>query len=332
MTALLIVLVIALAGVLIFLATREAEYDVRRSLFMQVESQRVFDKVRDLSTWQEWSPWLMHEPETRLSYSNPADQEGAWYRWDGQRVGAGQITHERFEAPQRIEQKIEFTRPFKSVSKVSWEFVPQANGTEVTWRIQGRMPFLLRFMTATTQRMIARDYDLGLALLRGLLDPSAERPRIEFVGRVQLPVKSALAIPFTGDIDLMIRAMQSGFTSLAAHVEQSGGGIAGSPFTAYHQVNLKTMRFRCDLALPVSDATPRGEFEKKQFPGGAYFKVTLQGSYGFLESTWHSAISHIRMLQQKRDRTRPSYEVYENDPAAVVHSNEILTSLYIPIR
>ena len=140
---------------------------------MNVDRQTVFNKVRDFRSWAEWSPWLMHEPDTRLEFSQSPEQEGGWYTWDGDRVGAGKLTHVSIEPPDRIEERIEFLRPFKSVSAVWWEFVDRDGQTEVSWNMKGAMPFFFRFMTRMMSVMIGKDYDLGLALLRGTLDPRA---------------------------------------------------------------------------------------------------------------------------------------------------------------
>ena len=330
-TILILIGVIILAG-LIYLASLDGSYEVRRSLLMDVDAQTVFDKVRDFKTWKDWSPWLLHEPETSLTFSENYTQEGGSYSWDGKRVGAGKLTHKKFAAPQRIDEEIEFIRPFKSVCKVWWEFVEQNGQTEVSWCMQGRMPFLLRFMTIMTSSMIAKDYALGLAMLRGQLDKTAERPVIDFQGTTERDAQSALVIPFAGELAEMVKVRQEGFPKLTDHVESSHGTPTGPPFTAYHEVNLQKMFFRCDLALPVSADADKGEFQYKDFAGGKYFKVTLQGSYEFLELAWYSAMSHLRMIKLKRDKSRPSYEVYENDPRAVVSTNEILTTLYMPIR
>ncbi len=332
MTTLLILLgVIVIAG-LIYLASLDGSYEVRRSLLMDVDAQTVFDKVRDFKTWKDWSPWLLHEPETSLTFSENYTQQGGSYTWDGKRVGAGKLTHQSFDAPWKIEQEIEFIRPFKSVCKVWWEFAGQDGQTSVSWCMRGRMPFLLRFMTKMTSDMIAKDYELGLAMLRGELDKTAERPLIEFPGETLLETKSALTIPFAGGMDEMLKAMQEGFPRLVDHVASSRGAQTGPPFTAYHEVDLKRMFFRCDLALPVSEQTERGEFQYQDFVGGSYFKITLQGSYDFLGLAWYSAMCHIKMHKIKRDKSRPSYEVYENDSRAVQSTNDILTTLYIPVR
>lgn len=65
-TILFFLAVIVLAG-LIYLSTLDKNYAIRCSLFMDVDAQTVFEKVRDFKTWKDWSPWLLHEPDTNLT-------------------------------------------------------------------------------------------------------------------------------------------------------------------------------------------------------------------------------------------------------------------------
>ena len=92
------------------------------------------------------------------------------------------------------------------------------------------------------------------------------------------------------------------------------------------------MHFVCDIAIPITDNTKSKEFEIKQFSGGRYYKVTLQGAYRFLELAWHAAYSHLCVLKIKIDKSRSSLEVYENEPHSVTNSNSLITSLYIPVK
>ncbi|MDJ0807323.1 MAG: GyrI-like domain-containing protein, partial [Gammaproteobacteria bacterium] len=151
-------------------------------------------------------------------------------------------------------------------------------------------------------------------------------------GTLEREAQAAISIPFAGQMDEMVKAMEVGFPRLGEHVEKTQGTPAGPPFTAYHEVDLKRHFFRCDMGLPVAEGSDKGDFQYKSFVGGKYFKVTLLGSYDFLEHAWYSAMSHLRMIKLKLDKSRPTYEVYENDPCTVASTNEILTSLYIPLK
>lgn len=296
---LLIFLLLALAGMVIYLFFQEGTYTVRRSQLVNAGIDTVFDKIRDFKSWAEWSPWLIHEPETKLEFSGNCSEEGGFYTWDGQRIGAGKLTHVKFERPHRIVQKIEFFRPFKSVCEVGFEFAEEEGQTRVAWIMQGKMPFLLRFMTKKTRDMIEKDYDLGLAMLNGQLDDNAEYPVLQFEGETVLESVQSLCKGFSGGLEAMEEAMKQGFPKLMDFIEQQDGKAVGAPFSAYHKVDIKTMQFVCDMAIPVEDGIDAGEYQLKKLGGGRFFKVTMKGSYQFLELAWYSAIAHVHMIKLK---------------------------------
>ncbi|MCU7924288.1 MAG: SRPBCC family protein [Candidatus Thiodiazotropha sp. (ex Dulcina madagascariensis)] len=333
MTTVLIVLAVMIAVPLLYLAALDGSYTVKRSLEIGASRKTVFDKIRDFRSWSDWSPWLMHEPDTTLVYSDTPDQEDGWYTWDGKTVGAGKLTHEKFTGEEKIEQRIEFKRPFKSVSSVWWEFEPiDDNTTLAHWNMAGTMPFLFRFMAKKMPDYIGKDYDTGLYMLRSELEPDTEVPRISFHGPTELPDQTALAIHFEGHLEALKKAMMEGFPRLGNYVDDNNLPATGYPFTIYHKVDLGKMHFNCDMALPVAAETTSAEFEVKSYPGGRYYKTTLKGSYEFLELAWYQAHSHLQMQKIKPQHKRASLEVYENDPATVSHTNEIITSIYIPIK
>lgn len=321
-----------IGGVLIYMVRIPAGFEARRSRVIPIDRQTLFDAVRDLRGWKSWSPWLLHEPEATITYSEEPDSAGGSYRWDGRHIGAGTLSQVRFQEPDRIDQHIVFRRPFKSQSDVWWEFKAHEGGTEVTWGMRGRMPFALRFMAPMMSRLIAKDFDLGLAMLQGHLDPGSEHPRIRFIGPTEREPQTVITIPFSGGMEAMVETMQKGFPRLAAHLEALGSEPAGPPLTAYHKVDAKTAGFVCDLAMPIQGGTDPGPFAVKRLGGGRYFLTEVQGSYDFLDPAWHSLMSHLRMVRLRQDPNRPSLEVYENDPSRVAHSNELLTRIFVPIR
>ncbi len=328
---LLILVVILIVAGLVYLARLDGTYEVRRSRSINANVDVVFDKIRDFKSWPDWSPWLIHEPNTALYYSADYSEEGGFYTWDGQLVGAGRLTHKKFDRPHRIHQSIEFTRPFKSVCKVEFEFEQKNGQTEITWVLQGQMPFLFRFMTKKTKAMIAKDYDLGLAMLGGELDPQSEFPRIQFMGDATLDPVTALCEYFEGPQIEMERAMQQGFPALENYIIDTKGTITGQPFTAYHNVT-KDVIFECDMSIPVMEGINQGNYTLKHFDGGRFYQICLMGSYEFLELAWYSAIAHVKMMKLKVDQTRPMLEIYENDPRQIADTNELQTTLYIPLK
>ncbi len=327
-----VILAVLIATPLLYLASLKGQYHVRRSRNISCDINTVFDKLRDFKSWPEWSPWLIHEPDTLLSYSDSFDEPGGYYTWDGKFVGAGKLTHLEFDRPVAIRQKLEFQRPFKSICQIGFDLKETGNGTGVSWSMHGHMPFLLRFMIRRMVPMIQKDYDLGLAMLAGQLDPEAEYPRISFEGECRLQEVRCLCKGFAGNLPDMQKAMQSGFPELAQYVQDQGARKTGTPRSVYHKVNSDKMYFECDMAVPVTGEINQGPYSLKTCAAGRYFRTVLRGHYDYLPLVLYSAFAHLQMYKIRVDRSRPSIEIYENDPQDCASSNEWITGVYIPIR
>ena len=330
--AILFILIGLIVWGLIYLATLDGSYAVRRTKLINTDIGTAFDKIRDFETWSDWSPWLMHEPHTKLRFSDNCSDEGGYYTWDGKLVGAGKLMHVKFERPNRIEQGIGFTRPLKAICQVTFEFSEKEDQTEVAWIMRGKMPFLFRFMAKKTADIISKDYDLGLAMLAGQLDPNAEYPCFEFVGETTFEPVHSLCKGFEGGQQEMEAAMKTEFPKLNTYIENNYGRITGKPFSVYHKVDTKNMEFVCDMAIPVAEGIDSGAYQLKTLGGGRFYKIILKGNYQFLDLAWYAAMAHLRMLKLKYDTMRPSLEVYENDPSEVSTSNEIQTTIYVAIK
>ena len=86
------VAVLALAA-LIYLASLDGGFRVRRCLEVNAPTEQAFAAVLDLRCWPQWSPWLLHEADVELIYSDNYQAEGGYYSWAGKVVGAGKLTH-----------------------------------------------------------------------------------------------------------------------------------------------------------------------------------------------------------------------------------------------
>ena len=329
---LLLFILFILGAVIIFLANLPGTFDVRVTHSYAQPMQQVFDTLRNFRTWPNWSPWLIHEPDTRLEYSEDLLSKGGNYTWDGNIIGSGKLTHELLQEPTLIQQHLEFIKPYKNTAKTAFELSSNDGKTDVEWILHGSMPFFMRFMVPKMKQMISKDYALGLAMLAGELDPDAEHPRIQFLGEIQLDPMRCLCKGFEGGLTELQAAMEIGYPELSNFLIQEKSTPTAEPRAFYHKVDIKKMWFQCDMAIPVADNFDTGKYPIKNLGGGKYFEVAVLGSYEFLELAWNAAMAHIFMAKLKLDHKRPSFEVYANDPATVAHSNEIKTLLYIPLR
>ncbi|MFT5740330.1 MAG: effector-binding domain-containing protein [Planctomycetota bacterium] len=313
---------------IIYLACLDGNFVVKRSRDIDAPIDTVFAVITDFKSWPYWSPWLMHEPGADIFYSDNYQAEGGYYEWSGKVVGVGKMSHISFTPDTRINQQIDFIKPFKSTNQVNWYLENLPSGTKVSWAMIGKMPFLFRFMTKNMEPMIGRDYELGLALLSGYLNDLSGHPKISFHGNDTLEGFSYWGIGLNGNLRQLETSRKSSIDSL----EAAANGLSGLPLTFHHKLDAAQVEYQVEFALPVATSTPQSSYSLRKFDGGRYFKMTLRGSYEFLPLSWYALQSHCRMHKIKLDPNRASLEIYRTDPAQVEYSNDITTDLYIAIK
>ena len=325
----LVIIIVALAvpaAALLWLLLQKSSYEVKRSQLVNVTAAQAFAYVRDFGTWPEWSPWLMHEADAKLVFNEPTEVGGG-YSWDGRSIGAGSMRHKRINPSSSMQMELSFLRPFRSTASVTWLFQEQdAAQCRLTWTMSSKLPLHMRWLRPMLEKSLGLDFELGLALLAGKLDPNCEHPRIDFVGVCSLEAQQVISRPYSGSFADMSAVLPAKFTEL---LELAGDKLVGTPMVVYHKVDLKKRSTECVLALPVSSA-PAGE-SLSEVAGGKYFKVRLTGGYQFLEHAWHSAINHLRLGKIKFNAKQPSLETYINAPHDVQSSNELITEILLPL-
>ena len=317
-----------LLAALVWLACLDGRFRVERDLEIAAPARFTFEAVADLKSWPEWSPWLLHETDAEIAFSDDCRQPGGYYAWAGKRLGAGKLIHRELRPYTRIEQRIEFLRPWRTSNRVTWEFEDRGEKTLASWEMSGRMPFLLRFMAAKMEPAIGRDFELGLALLNGYVNADADHPAIEFGDSEDLEDFSYWAIPCNGKL----RQLEAARLPAIDTLNRAAEGKTGLALTLYHRFDPYEGEYRAEIAIPVAASTPASNYTQREFLGGRYFRLTLRGDHRFLPLGWHALYAHCRLYRLKIDRARPALEIYQQLPQQGADSSRVTTALYAPLR
>jgi uncharacterized protein YndB with AHSA1/START domain len=175
MSEILIVIVIlaavAVAGILIYAATRPNTFRVERAVSVNAPPERVFAILADFRNWPTWSPWEKMDPAMTRTHSGAATGPGAVYAWSGnKKVGAGQMEIIEASPPTRLALKLDFIRPFEAHNRVDFTLIPEGAGTRVVWSMHGPSPYIAKVMVMgvvmSMDRMVGKDFETGLANLK----------------------------------------------------------------------------------------------------------------------------------------------------------------------
>jgi len=168
-------LIVVIAAILIFAATRPDTFRVERSASIKAPPEKVFALINDLGAQGSWSPWEKRDPAMKKTLSGAAAGKGAVYEWDGNsEVGKGRLEITDAIAPSKVMLSLDMLAPFEAHNIVEFTLVPAGDSTQVTWVMHGPQPFLGKIIGIfiDCDKMVGKDFESGLAGMKAI----AEKP------------------------------------------------------------------------------------------------------------------------------------------------------------
>jgi hypothetical protein len=158
-------------------ATRPAQFRIERSITMAAPPATAFAQVNDLRAWAAWSPWEKLDPELKRTYAGAPAGAGATYAWAGnKKVGEGRMTIEESARPAKIAIKLEFIKPWTATNMTTFIFTPVAEGTRVTWSMDGHNNFTAKAASLfmNMDKLVGGDFEKGLAAMKAVAEGAAK--------------------------------------------------------------------------------------------------------------------------------------------------------------
>jgi uncharacterized protein YndB with AHSA1/START domain len=171
-TTILIFVAVLIAAVLAYAAAKPDTFKIRRSVLIAVPPEKIFPMIDNLRAQSAWSPFEK-DPNMKRTHSGAPHGKGAVYEWDGNRqVGAGRLTITDSVPPSKITLLLDMFRPFKAQNTVEFTLERQGGGTNVTWAMQGRQPYMAKLMSLVMDcdKMVGSQFEEGLSKLKALAE------------------------------------------------------------------------------------------------------------------------------------------------------------------
>lgn len=168
-----IIIVLAIAAVLIFAATKPDSFRVQRSITIKAPPEKVFAYLNDFHRWESWSPWEKVDPAVKCIYSGTQNGVGATYAWEGNsEVGQGRMAIIEAIASSKLLLDIEFIKPFAAKNKVEFSLAAEGENTVITQAMFGPSRYISKLMGLVfdIDKMVGDKYEQGLASLKLLAE------------------------------------------------------------------------------------------------------------------------------------------------------------------
>lgn len=163
-----VVVVVAIAGVLLYAATKLDSFRVQRTVLINAPSDKVFPLINDVKAFTAWSPFDKKDPAMKRTFGAVTAGKGATYAWEGNK-DVGQGSMEIVESgPRKVLIKLDIVKPFEAHNMAEFLLEPKGDSTSVTWAVYGPSPYVSKVMGTfmNIDDMIGRDFEKGLADLK----------------------------------------------------------------------------------------------------------------------------------------------------------------------
>ena len=164
-----LLVVVALAAVLVIAARKPDSFRVQRAITIQAPPEKIFALINDFHAWAAWSPLEKLDPQMKRTFTGPAAGQGSAYGWEGNsKVGQGHMEILEAQPSSTIRIKLDFLKPFEAHNTAIFTLQPMADGTHVSWVMEGPAPFVSKLMQVfmSMDAMIGKDFEAGLANMK----------------------------------------------------------------------------------------------------------------------------------------------------------------------
>jgi uncharacterized protein YndB with AHSA1/START domain len=142
------------------------------SISIQAPAQAVFNRMSDLSRFNEWNPFPSMDPTTVSRHEGPAAGPGSVFHYEGKRLGKGRMEITTVDEPRRIDIAMTFWRGDTAThSKSAFVLTASDAATDVHWIFdEDRSLGMYLLGKLMFDRMMTRTFGDGLKTLKALVE------------------------------------------------------------------------------------------------------------------------------------------------------------------
>lgn len=303
---------------------------VSKSISINKPAAEIYPHLNNFRNWISWSPWLLMDPNCQLDFAD----DNQSYKWEGKRVGAGNMKVIQEKENKEIHYDLNFTKPWKSANKTSFYLQDKGDSTQVTWTMDSSLPLFMFWMKKAMIAYVGADYERGLQMLKSQAEKGEIESQLDWKGNVAFEGCHWVGIRKSCSIDDMKNNMGKDFGSLFEWIMNGNENlISGKAMSIYHKWDIVKNTTEYTAAVPVSkipDNLPQNILTG-EIPKTNAYVLRHTGDYNHLGNAWSTLYTMHRIKEIKPSKKLHPFEVYENDPRNTV-SKDLITDIYFPLK
>lgn len=151
---------------------KRKDYNIVREVVIDADTAKVFGYIKQLKNQDNFNKWVMADPDMQRTFTGTDGTVGFVYGWNSKkRAGEGEQEITALTEGKSMETEVRFVRPFANVAKANMTTEALPGGkTRVTWTNASTMKYPMNMMLGTIEKMLAKDMDHSLGLLKKILE------------------------------------------------------------------------------------------------------------------------------------------------------------------
>jgi len=329
-----LLLLLAAVAASVYIGTQSSEFDIQRSKVIAIDQPILFNYVDDYKNWEDWGPWAEEDKSIQYTYPEKTKGTGASYSWVG-KDGNGKMNTVKTIQNDSIFQKISFED--SDPSDIIWGFQKVNGGTKVTWRMKGKMDFMMKafaMFSGGVENMMAPMFEKGLENIDNVLVKELKAYSVEVNGLVRKKGTNYINQSLTCKISSLNRNMGILMRNLTKFAEQNNITVTGAPFTIYDKYDEAAGIVSFAVCLPIEQEifTSEGsDISGGKFDSYLALKTTLKGDYSHTKEAWNKAYAAIAKNKWMENQYGKYIEVYKRGVKETRKPSQWITEIYIPI-
>ncbi len=164
-----VAVVVLLAAILLFAATKPDTFRIQRSLVIQAPPGKISPLINDFHNWPQWAPQDREDATMKRTFGGAESGVGATSDWSGiGQTGAGRMEIAASTPSKSVIVDVDWRRPFAARNINEFTLDPDGTSTKVTCSMHGPNLYMMKLMSVFTNmdRTMGRHFESGLANLK----------------------------------------------------------------------------------------------------------------------------------------------------------------------
>jgi effector-binding domain-containing protein len=323
----IVIIIVLLVIVAFFLPMK---YKVERTTVMKGDKVVVYDLTSNLGKWDLWTPWTKKTDSTAVFELIGTDgQVGTLRKWDGKVIGNGQMTITQLIPGELVAYDLSFQKG-KYTSKGKLIIETTGDSTRVSWTDEGDLGYnpISRYMGLFMGKMMAPEFDKGLAKLKKVVEERKDWPKIE---EKRIPGQTVLLIRDSAGPKTYEKVFAKGFGEIMQFAKANKLQCKGQPFAIYLKYDTVTMFSVMDMGIPVEKAEKgKGRIRVDKIASGNAVVAYYFGPYEKIGPAYNAL--HKYCKESGKVTVGGPREIYVTDPMTEKDPMKVETDIVFPVK